>query len=309
MSKVLFRAGMLVVLLGAFTLPAQAQEAGEAIRIRSRDVTLDGRFFRGSDPGPHPTLLLLHGYPGGPGDLFGIGAAAAAAGWNALAVQYTGTHHSEGMYSLENTRGDVAAALQFLRANAESLGVDPQRIAAVGYSAGGWLAFMAAFQHRDVRCVAAVAPGNFGMLAGLLERDPGFAAMVRAGYEAPIRDGVVRGPSWAEAEAEILAHSAEYDLLRHGEALRDRPVLVIGGWRDAQAPLAEMIVPLVRALRTAGNAAVYPVAFDDDHTMGRSRARVRSTVVTWLVDTCAPSMTERPPAGGTRAEADQEEGG
>jgi acetyl esterase/lipase len=55
-------------------------------------------------------------------------------------------------------RDDVAAALTFLRANATTLGIDANRIATWGESAGGHLALMAGLTDPQVRCVVGYYP-------------------------------------------------------------------------------------------------------------------------------------------------------
>jgi acetyl esterase/lipase len=64
----------------------------------------------------------------------------AARGYVAIAVQYRLAGDAKWPSQIE----DVKAAIRWTRANAKSLGVDPERIAVVGHSAGGHLALFAA---------------------------------------------------------------------------------------------------------------------------------------------------------------------
>jgi acetyl esterase/lipase len=64
----------------------------------------------------------------------------AARGYVAIAAQYRLTGQAKWPALIH----DVKAAIRWTRANAQSLGIDPGRIALVGYSAGGHLALFAA---------------------------------------------------------------------------------------------------------------------------------------------------------------------
>jgi acetyl esterase/lipase len=64
----------------------------------------------------------------------------AARGYVAIASQYRLTGQAKWPAQIH----DVKAAIRWTRANAKSLGIDPARIAIVGYSAGGHLALFAA---------------------------------------------------------------------------------------------------------------------------------------------------------------------
>jgi acetyl esterase/lipase len=64
----------------------------------------------------------------------------AMAGYVAIPVQYRLAGDAKWPAQIE----DVKAAIRWTRANAKSLGIDPEKIAVVGYSAGGQLALFAA---------------------------------------------------------------------------------------------------------------------------------------------------------------------
>jgi acetyl esterase/lipase len=67
-------------------------------------------------------------------------APFAALGYVAIPVQYRLVGEAKWPAQIE----DVKAAIRWTRANAKTLGIDPERIAVVGYSAGGQLALFAA---------------------------------------------------------------------------------------------------------------------------------------------------------------------
>lgn len=69
--------------------------------------------------------------------MYPVAAAFAAAGFEAFAVQY---RLSDSVTTPLEAIADVCTALHWTRLHADSLGVDPERVALVGASAGGHLA-------------------------------------------------------------------------------------------------------------------------------------------------------------------------
>ncbi len=62
----------------------------------------------------------------------------ALEGYHTFVLRYTVGRRGEG-YSFEQPLADAERAMKYIRDNAEKFGVDPQRIAAIGFSAGGHL--------------------------------------------------------------------------------------------------------------------------------------------------------------------------
>src|SRR5271165_4423214 len=99
---------------------------------------------------PKPTVLLLHGCPGLEKNL-DLAVRLRDRGWNALLFHYRGCWGSAGRYDLRTIPRDVTAAVSYL---ADSPLVDPDRIAVVGHSLGGWAAVVVAAAEPRLRAVA-----------------------------------------------------------------------------------------------------------------------------------------------------------
>ncbi len=267
---------------------AAAQQApGEPITFPSHGSQLRAVFYRATTPGTHPTAVLFTGFPGNGTDVLGLGPALPPAGWNALFFNPRGFHQSEGEYLPSRGLEDAASALAFLRSSSASLGVDTGRIAAVGYSHGGWTALMTTSREPGIKCVAAIAPDNLGLDGRRLQSDTVYRAVLARALKGAADRGFVRGAGFDAAVAELTGHATDYDLTTYASPLAARPVLVLGGWRDDGPTLEQYIVPLVRALRAAGNARVTPVTLDDDHTFRTTRPELQRTIVGWLESACA----------------------
>jgi acetyl esterase/lipase len=137
-------------LLSTFTLAAclapYVSAAEPAITVE-KDITyaivekdrLQLDLVRPVGDGPHPCVVVLHGGAwkyGHRRDVATFAEQLARKGFAAAAVSYRLAPKNKWPAQIE----DCKTAVRFLRANAEKYGIDPQRIGAMGFSAGGHLA-------------------------------------------------------------------------------------------------------------------------------------------------------------------------
>lgn len=104
-----------------------------------QDLKLD--IYGCSTPGPHPACLLIHGggwAAGSKGGEKGAGTGLSQQGVVCFAVEY----RFAPKYPWPAQILDCARAARWVRAHAAEYGVDPDRIGAVGGSAGGHLSLM-----------------------------------------------------------------------------------------------------------------------------------------------------------------------
>ena len=108
-------------------------------------VALKGHLYRPAGAGRHPAVVAVHGggWQNGATDNYQYwGPWLAARGYVVFAPTYRLSR--PGARSFPEAVQDVRAAVQFVRGDAEGLGVDPERIALMGDSAGGHLASLVA---------------------------------------------------------------------------------------------------------------------------------------------------------------------
>jgi acetyl esterase/lipase len=201
-------------------------------------------------PGPHPTVLLLHGgYWRARYDLAYLRHAAAAlteAGFATWNVEYRRIGEPGGGWP--GTLLDVAAAADFLCDLAPLHHLDLNRIVALGHSAGGQLALWVGGRHRIAPRSPLAAPHPL-RLRGAVALAP-VADLARA-WELSLSDGAVTallggGPSRYPAR---YAAASPIQLL----PLRI-PRILIHGEDDEDVPV-ELSERYLRAARRAGDDA------------------------------------------------------
>ena len=276
------------VLLLSLPLSAQTENV-ETVNIPSGDAVMFGSMFTADGPGPHPTVLLLHGYPGSV--VYGGGAdwnvlelaqPLQAAGFNVLAFNYRGAWGSSGSYGVINQIDDVKAALAFVREEAARFGVDPTRVTVVGASFGGWNALITTVEETSVTCTVAIAPAEMrAAIRGLRERN----ALTAPDVDDPVPG--LGGLTWGDNRRELLANERRVDVAAQMEQLRDRPLLIIQAKQDEVVP-PEWVATYVDAARTAGASPFVHVEIDADHnfSLDGNRAELANVVVSWLTEHC-----------------------
>jgi len=188
----LFSVGLLAATAGATTPdpvttdpPRQEPPASmEGLHFRSAGANLNGVIYEAAGPGPHPTLLLLHGFPGNELNA-DIAQAVRRAGWNAVIFHYRGAWGSEGEFTFTHVLEDSAAVFAALHepAFAKAHRVDPTRVSLYGHSMGGFSALLTGARTPEARCVASVAGANMGAMAPALA-DPTAAQQTAARFQS-----------------------------------------------------------------------------------------------------------------------------
>lgn len=184
---------------------------------------------------PRPLVLFVHGGGWASGNRsMGEGFLPLFAGGGAVAgtLSYRLSRDAPYPAALQ----DVAAAVAWIRTNAASLGVDPDRIAIWGHSAGAHLAIHTAVfdpeRAEGIRCAVGVA-GPYNLL--LEENKSMFGEMMVRNFLRDPEDPMGTGEG---AEDAIRARAREASPVNHVDR-SDPPLLLIQGGRDSLCASAQ----------------------------------------------------------------------
>lgn len=252
--------------------------------FRVEGAGLNAVLYEAQGPGPHPTAVLLHGFPGNEKNQ-DLAQAMRRAGWNALIFHYRGSWGSGGEFSFVHLLEDVREVLGAIRAPefAAAHRVDPDRIALVGHSMGGFAALVSGAERSEVNCVVSMAGANLGglALASTPEQAGAFSKQIDAW------SGPIRGPGGAALIAELGENAARFNTIGHAEALSQKPLLLVAGARDQVTSVTLHHTPLVDALRNEGAQVLDERVFaDGDHSFSGQRIALARLVTDWLNQRC-----------------------
>jgi acetyl esterase/lipase len=198
--------------------------------------------------GPRAAVLLIHGggmWTGTRADMGDPARGLARAGFMAICIDYRLVDAASGRNRWPAQLDDAQRAVRWIRANAGRIGVDPQRIAAYGWSAGGQLAALLGM--RETRDDSDPALAGFSSRVACVIDLAGDVDL--AAYPAPpARDEVIALLGGTQAEVPEQYGDASPLSWIDGSTV---PFLVIHGLRDDVVPV-EQSRRLVAALRSAG---------------------------------------------------------
>jgi acetyl esterase/lipase len=254
--------------------PADAAFPARLLQVRypTGGVDVPARVFVAAGAGPHPTVLLLHGFPGTELNL-DLARAIQRAGWNVMAVHYRGVWGAPGQFSLNNTIEDARAALSWLRAPERQSDVDPSRIVVLGHSMGGFDTVMIG-DDSGVAGFVTLSAWDAGAEAAKLTTPE-----ARTAAQAEFADDLsFTNMTFASMADEIVAGAQAWDWDRNAAEMAGRPVLVIDS-NDGLAPRGDAVFA---AVTRAGGPAPTRLTFDTDHSYNDHRIALASAIVTWL---------------------------
>lgn len=242
----------------------------EVLHIPSGGVEINGVAYLAAGPGPHPTIVICHGWPGNEKNL-DLAQALRRAGWNAITFNYRGAWGSPGNFRFGQNPEDAKAVLAMLRKPevAAKLGIDTRRIVLAGHSMGGWVTGMVASEDQALAGAILISAANMGMAAQM--------AGDRLEAQAAGNSEALAGTSPALQAAELRAQAAAFDLRPRAAGLARQPLLVLTS-DDGLKPATD---PLVAAARAAGGK-VTEAHQATDHSWSDARVALATRIHDWL---------------------------
>lgn len=249
------------------------------VTIKSKGEQIIGVILQAQGEGPHPTVVLLHGFPGNERN-FDLAHIFRRAGWNVLVFHYRGSWGSQGSFSFTHVLEDVLSAVTFLRSKntCELYRVNSQKIVLIGHSMGGFAALMTAANDSHIRTAASIAGFNIGyFVQNALTNDQALEVVTQFFEE---RLPPLQGTSAKKLIQEAVTNAEPWNLLNYTEQLSSNSLLLIGGSRDKTAPIEMHHQPLVQVLEHA--QTLTHTILDADHSFSDKRVTLARTILSWL---------------------------
>ena len=251
--------------------------------VPSHGEKLLGVFYLAAGAGPHPTLILMHGFPGFEQNL-DLAQAIRRAGWNVLAVHYRGSWGVKGNFSYAHAIEDADAEVAFVRdpANAAKYHLDPNKVVLLGHSMGGFMVASAAAHDPKITGVVMISAWNIG--GSFPPPEAGEQAIQKA-KQSLIQDfsadndvAPLAGCTVESLVDEAYKHRSEWNFNDYASALATRPVLVLTS-DDGLAPDDHAFAV---ALQKAENTHVTETHFATDHSYSGQRIALATAILNWL---------------------------
>lgn len=253
----------------------------QPVSFISHGSKLLGTFFFASGEGLHPTILLLHGFPGNEVN-YDIAHAVRRMGFNVMVFHYRGCWGSEGNYLWTNLVEDVDEAIRFLKTETakEKYRVDNSKIVLIGHSMGGFAAVFCSVKHDEIKNITSLAGFNAGLFGEFIEGNNELIQF-SADTMQPAME-FVKCNSAVTLLNEMISNKKEWNLLNYLDKLRNKNWLIIAAKHDTIAPLDIHHKPLVGALKISGAENFHEHILETGHSFSDSRIKLTRIICEWL---------------------------
>ncbi len=254
------------------------------LRFDSGGSRLNGLIYLADGPGPHPLVLLLHGFPGNEKNL-DLAQAMRRSGVNVVFFHYRGSWGSGGTFGFANAIEDVANVLATVRDStwAREHRSDANNVGIVGHSFGSFLGAKTVERDDSLACFANLDGWDVGAAGLRLGGDEEMYKNLVASWEGGnfAEGGPLHGDA-ASAVAEVVRESESYLFENLAPSIAQIPLLMI----SATGAQGRNHNSRVTALQDAGAERLTEFLLDDDHSFSAHRIELAQLLVDWMSASC-----------------------
>jgi pimeloyl-ACP methyl ester carboxylesterase len=251
------------------------------MQIPSHGSLLNAMVYVAAGAGPHPAVILLHGFPGNEKNL-DLAQDMRRAGWDVLYFNYRGSWGTPGDFSFTHGIEDVASAIAYLRRPevVKQLRLDAARIVLIGHSMGGFMAVQGAAADPTIAAFATLSAADMaGVVPANLPKDHEQEAVQRLGASLA-QEGMapLAGCTPEGLARELVDHASQWRFDSKADALKNRTAFII----TSDDGLAGANMAFAGKLKADGDTQVTTLHLATDHSYSDQRLELSKAVLQWL---------------------------
>lgn len=239
--------------------------------IPSGNSQIAGLIYSANGLQKHPTLLLLHGYPGNERNL-DIAQIVRSHGWNVIYFNYRGSWGSQGKFSFKNSVEDVVNVVAFCNKYQDSLKIDTSNIVLFGHSMGGWVVLKALQELPTIKKGFALSTWNIGDYYKNVSTEK---EMLRLANDP---NGVgkyfVLNTSLKDLYTPVLQDQTYFNLLNDAKSLADKKIIMI----DEHEKNSQLAAKMKESNKSYFDYSVWQT----DHVFTNKRISLINKIITFL---------------------------
>ncbi len=238
----------------------------EELNIPSGGSLLQGFIYKANGTQKHPTLLLLHGYPGNERNL-DLAQVARTRGWNVIYFDYRGSWASQGVFSFKHCVEDVVNVVGWCKKQSDSMHIDTNNIALFGHSMGAWVCLKALAQLPTVKKGFALSTWDIA----------GSVAAQKGNLKAIAKDAgtyFVLNATPAQQFTPVVNNPAYYDLRNDAKALAGKQIVMLDEHTQNQ--------PIANAIQQQNKAYFSYEVWPTDHPFTNKRVALIKKVLAFI---------------------------
>jgi pimeloyl-ACP methyl ester carboxylesterase len=255
--------------------------AMQSFQLPSHGALLNAFVYIAAGATPHPTIILLHGFPGNERNL-DLAQSIRRTGWNVLYFDYRGSWGSPGAFSFTHCIEDTQSAIDYLRnpVHAAQLHGDARTIVLAGHSMGGFMALQAGALDPAITAVITLSAADLGASSfQFLPADKRDAAVtILAAALAAEGMAPLAGTTPGSLATEVLSNASKWNFVNLAPKLATRPLLIITSDDGWSAPNDA----LVATVEKLGVNSIQSIHFSTDHAYSDHRIALQKAVLAFL---------------------------
>lgn len=261
--------------------PGDAPTNAKSLKIMGRRGKIPCLLLQPFGEGPHPTVLICHGYPGFEQHL-DLAQALRRVGFCTATFHYSGSWGADGDFSFSNCLEDASTVLHALVELGPEYRIDPNQLYIMGHSMGGFVATHLLAKEDLLRGGAIVTPFDVGRL--WVNRSADDVSGENLTYILNFGFDWLRGTS-AKSFAQELAEQGEAFCLEPlAPLLAKKPTLLVGATYDVDLPPDLHREPLRSAINACGGDLFRYGELPCDHDFTSHRIALSEMIARFLVE-------------------------
>ncbi len=250
------------------------------VKIKSHENELIGVMLTPGGKGPHPSVIVLHGFPGYE-DNYDLAHSLRRCGMNVLRFHYRGSWGVKGTFSFLHCIEDVKEVIDFMTKNEtiQKYNIDKDNIFMVGHSMGGFLTLTNCIDER-IKASVVMSTYDFGLKGCVMKIDKD---ELQDGIE--MFSGAIMPLNHTDTDSlikEVIDNGEQWRLSNKAKELSKQNILMIAATKDIIAPNELHHIPLVSEIYKYNNKKVKEIFIDTDHSYNNKRIELAKLVANYI---------------------------